>query len=304
MSTEILFTANWVDENRFEVALRKGALPHESKSTKIIFRFPVNCKIMIGTAVRMLSLANQLDHCGKRVCLQFEEGEEGAMGYLDRMGFFDHLADGVEVHPGRPTLSGARIHGGKNRNLVEIEPITKDQRDESLPTRLTDALMESCYDRSDADELQGAAWTIFAELIDNVFSHSETPLNGYAASQLYPGGKSLKVAVSDSGLGIMETLRPSLHAEFPNLVGLTDIQLLFEVFSQGVSRHGTDRGCGLRGSAQKAIKFNANLDIRLPNVRSLLVPAQGEYHPKNTAYCSENLPLIWGTHIVFDFHLD
>lgn len=302
--TEIKFPATWIDENRFEEALSSNDYPHEKTSAKIVFSFPFNCKVMIGTAVRLLSLANQLDHCCKNVVLDFAEGESGAMGYLNRMGFFDHLAPGITVIPDRPILSGAFVYGRTNRNLVEIEAINKSHRDQSLPSRLTDTLMESCSGRTDANELEGAAWTIFAELIDNIFSHSQTPLDGYAASQLYRNGNSLKVVVSDSGLGIMETLRPSLHAEYPNLVGLSDLQLLVEIFRQGISRHGGDRGCGLRGSAQKAIKFNANLEVRLPKVRSLLVPAQGTYQPNNKAYCSENLPLIWGTHIIFDFHLD
>jgi len=49
---------------------------------------------------------------------------------------------------------------------------------------------------------QNAAWTIFTELIDNVFSHSQTPLDGYAALQVYARGNIVKVAVSDSGLEI------------------------------------------------------------------------------------------------------
>ena len=62
-------------------------------------------------------------------------------------------------------------------------------------------------------------------------------------------GNRLSVAVSDSGLGIMDTLRPSLRSEFPRLAGLSDTDLLVEVFRQGVSRHGADRGCGLEISA-------------------------------------------------------
>jgi hypothetical protein len=93
--------------------------------------------------------------------------------------------------------------------------------------------MRSCRQRADAAELEGAAWTIFAELIDNVFSHSETPLDGYAALQAYQSGDRL------------ETLRPCLQNEFPRLVGLSDVELLVEVFQQGLSRHGADRGCGL-----------------------------------------------------------
>jgi hypothetical protein len=54
----------------------------------------------------------------------------------------------------------------------------------------------------------------------------------------------LLVAVSDSGLGIMQTLRPALSAEFSNLVGLSDTDLLVEVFREGLSRHGRLRTHG------------------------------------------------------------
>jgi len=257
---------------------------------------------MIDSAVRILSLANQLDFCTRRVRLDFLEGESGALGYLNRIGFFDHLSPRIEVTPARPSFSGAEVYRGSNAGLVEIAQINKDHRDRGLPTRLTEALMRSCRSRRDANELEGAAWTIFAELIDNVFEHSQTPLDGYAALQVYQRGNQLLVAVSDSGLGIMQTLRPSLQTEFPKLVGLSDIDLLVEVFRQGLSRHGTDRGCGLKGSAAKAIKFRADLDVRLPNQRVLLTPARGAYQA-NTAHCYDHLPLLWGTHIGFGFRL-
>ena len=113
---------------------------------------------------------------------------------------------------------------------------------------------------------------------------------------------SVSVAVSDSGLGIMNTLRPALEKESPSLARLSDVDLLVEVFQQGVSRHGTDRGCGLKGSAAKAIKFKAKLDVRLPNSMVVLVPSDDGYRP-STAFCYDSLPLIWGTHICFNFSL-
>lgn len=101
----------------------------------------------------------------------------------------------------------------------------------------------------------------------------------------------------------MQTLHPSIQSEFPRLVSLSDLELLVEVFRQGLSRHGADRGCGLKGSAAKAMKFNAELDVRLPNQRVLLTPARGAYQP-NTAHCYDRLPLIWGTNIGFVFRLE
>jgi hypothetical protein len=298
----VRFPAQWVNASRFEWALRNSCGPHDPNTFEVSFTFPAGCKVMVDAAIRLLSLVNQLASTTRRVHLNFEEGETGTMGYLNRMGFFDHLADAVEVLPLRPVYSAAELHRGGNAALVEIARINKDSRDEELPSRLTDALMRSCHTRPDANELKGAAWTIFAELIDNIFSHSRTELEGYAALQVYSRGDRLLVAVSDSGLGIMQTLRPALSAEFSNLVGLSDTDLLVEVFRQGLSRHGRDRGCGLKGSAAKAIKFNATLDVRLPKQRVLLTPARGAYEA-NTADCYEGLPLVWGTHIGFGFRL-
>lgn len=292
----------WVDASRLETAIGIAGHPHGPGVYEVVVRFPRDCKLMIDAAIRLLALANQLAFTTCRVRLEFEEGETGTMGYLNRMGFFDYLPSAVDVTPKRPTVSGAHLFRGGNAGLVEIARINKDSRDNQLPGRLTDALMRACGKRADAAELEGAAFTIFAELIDNVFEHSQTPLDGYAALQSYNGGDRLAVAVSDSGLGIMQTLRPSLQSEFPRLLGLSDVDLLIEVFRQGISRHGTDRGCGLKGSAAKAIKFRAKLDVRLPNQRVLLTPASGTYKV-NTARSYDRLPLIWGTHIGFVFHL-
>ena len=264
-------------------------------------RFPVGSKLMIDAAIRVLSLANQLALTSRRVRLVFDEGEAGTMGYLNRAGFFDHLARPIEVLPWRPTFSAAAVHRGGNAGLVEIARINKDCRDTTLPGRLAEALRRACSSRADVSELTNAAWTIFAELIDNVFSHSRTPLDGYAALQVYPRGDRVVVAVSDSGLGIMETLRPALQAD-SRLSGLSDLDLLVEIFRQGISRHGADRGDGLRGSAAKAIRYRADLDVRLPSLRVRLTPARGSYAP-NTAHCFDRLPLVWGTHIGFTLRL-
>lgn len=300
MQCVVRFPATWVDASWFETALRASCGPHAPSSHDIVFEIPADCKIMIDSAIRLLSLVNQLALTTRRTQLRFEEGEAGTMGYLNRMGFFDCLDPRVNIEPERPFISGAALHRGENRMLVEIARINKDVRDNELPTRLSDAVEKACASRADVKELGGAVWTIFAELIQNIFDHSDTQLDGYAALQVYQGGNKVSVAVSDSGRGIMDTLRPALRTEFPKLADLSDTEVLVEVFRQGVSRHGTDRGCGLKGCAAKAIKFTATLDVRLPNQRVLLVPAKGIYE-LNIAHCYEGLPLLWGTHIGFAF---
>src|SRR5690606_30738410 len=213
----IQLPAAWVDAAVFERALSASGGAHETvPGIEVAFRFPIGCKVMIDAAVRILSLVNQLDGCTRRVVLEFDEGEPGAMGYLDRMGFFDCLSPGVDVRPYRPAYSAADVYRGRNRGLVEIAAIGPKVREQDLPERLAAVLVDACRDRPDAKELGGAAWLIFAELVDNIYSHSQTPLDGFAALQVYPRGNGLKVAVSDSGLGIMATLRPTLATEYPS----------------------------------------------------------------------------------------
>jgi len=301
--TIIQLPARWTNASVLEDVLRSCPSAHEIPSAIVRFRIPEGCQLMTDAAVRLLSLLNQLDHATRRVVVEFEEDENGVLGYLGRAGFFESLSSTVEVTPKRPVYSAALQYRGRNPRLVEVERIDRNCRDGNLLTRLTDAIARACSRRSDVSELQGAAWTILAELIDNVFSHSQTPLDGFAALQVYRRGNCLKVAVSDSGLGLLETLRPALRKEGSRLGKLPDIDLLVEVFRRGVSRHGASRGCGLKGCADKAIKFRAELDVRLPQVRVLLVPGTGGYTP-NTAFCYSGLPLIWGTHICFTLALD
>lgn len=292
----------WVNCQGFEEALTSCRDPHREDCHHVKFLIPFGCKIMVDAAVRLLCLANQLDHVGKPVTLDFEETQTGTMGYLDRMGFFDWLHSAIEVLPNRPYVSGAFVHRGSNVGLEEIAAISPSKRDNGLPSRLADKLKEAVADHPERESLSRSAFTVFAELIDNVFQHSSTKLDGYAALQVYQRGKLAKVVVSDSGDGITNTLRPTLQEERPALTCLSDTDLVVETFRRGLSRHGPSRGCGLHESARQAIKYKAELDVRLARCRVHLIPSSNQYR-RNTAYCSDRLPLIWGTHICFDFHL-
>jgi anti-sigma regulatory factor (Ser/Thr protein kinase) len=260
---------------------------------------------MIDVVIRLLSFCNQLIMTTRRVRLEFADGESGVMGYLDRMGFFDFLSPLVEVRPTKPCLSGARIHRGANRGLVEIERFSAGQSaDRQLVPRLATTAERCCASRSDARQIKGAIFEIFGALVDNVFQHSgEQRLDAFAALQAYPKGDRLTVTVSDSGVGIMGSLRPALVAKRSTLNELSDVDLLVEIFREGISSLDDEkRGLGLKASARAAVKFKADLDVRLPQQRVVLKPANGQYR-SNTAYSQEGLPLLWGTHISFSLNL-
>ncbi|MGD0919402.1 MAG: hypothetical protein ABSB22_23420 [Thermodesulfobacteriota bacterium] len=298
MECNIILPGKWIDVLALDGALERSGGPHDSKFNETTIRFCSGSKVMVDAGARILSLANQLASTGSLVSLVFEDGQLGTMGYLNRMGFFDSLSPSIRTIPDRPLFSGAT---GTSINLVEFERISPNNRDETLPSRLADSLESACSGRPDREALGRAAFTIFAELIDNVFQHSSTLLDGYAALQVYSNGGKAQVVVSDSGIGILETLRPALQSD--RLLKLSDTDLIVEIFREGISRHGSLRGCGLKESASKAIKYKAELDVHLPTCSVRLVPSSNGYRP-NTAYCQAGLPLIWGTHICFYFALD
>ena len=161
MICQVNFSSDWINASALEEALRGDLEPHGKDSYETRFLFPVGCKIMVDAAVRLLSLINQLDHCSRHVRLEFEEGEFGTMGYLNRMGFFDHLSKNAEVLPVWPAVSGAATYGGTNIRLVEIARISPRERDNSLLSRLTGALMKSCMWKSTVLSAV-ERWLIFA----------------------------------------------------------------------------------------------------------------------------------------------
>ncbi|MBX3672649.1 MAG: hypothetical protein KF776_06710 [Burkholderiales bacterium] len=259
---------------------------------------------MVDATVKLLSCANQLCRMTKRVTLEFEDGEAGTMGYLNRLGFFDHLDATAVVLPSRPAVSGAAVYGGANAGLVEVRALRAANLDGALPGHLADCLADAAgVTGAKKDHLSQAAFTVFSELIQNVYRHSETTLDGYAALQYYRRGRKVTVAVSDSGLGIMQTLRPGLKAHFPLLAAKSDADLLVEMVSSGVSRYGRDNGCGIRQCARNALALKAAMEIRMPMSRAVFRPST-DTRFLGIATFDEQLPLIWGTHVSLDFRVD
>ena len=267
-------------------------------------RIPSGCYIMVDAGVRLLSYLNVLVHINKAVILEFEDGDAGAMGYLDRMGFFDCLDSRVDVQPARPEYSRASLYRGTNQSLVEFVAIKPGPPQDDLPRMLVDSLLKKVGDTPSRAILEQAVFTMLSELIDNIDRHSRTKLDGFAVSQYYGGKRNeVFIAVSDSGDGPMDRLRPALPKHYPDLVDATEADLLVAMFTRGVSRLGKAKGSGLKSAAQHALKFNASLDVRIPTTYVELRPATGGgYAAKGLV--SPSRPVIWGTHVSFNFRLD
>lgn len=300
----IRLPSRWVNATSLDDSLRSQTAIHGPGVVEVELVFPSGCKVMVDAGTRLLSLVNQAAHATKRVRLVFEEGASGTMGYLERMGFFEFLDRSVRVQP-EPLAQDVSEHR-QHRSLIEFARIHPSRKDASLPTQLADRIGRGAGSMTAerAKKLEDTAWHVFAELIQNIHRHAQAPIDGYAALQTYnsPTGRCAVVSVSDSGLGLLRTLRQGLEGRQARTAGLSDAALLLKVVSEGVSRFGGGNGCGICTSAKRALAFDATLDFRLFDSSLHLAPKPGSGFA--LANHREGLSPIWGTHISFEFRLD
>jgi len=150
---EIQLADKWLDTDDLEKALRR-ADRFTTLSAPVIIHFPADCKVMIGTAVRLLALANQLVTSGRKVTLNFAGPWNQALGYLQRAGFFNPLDRRVTIRPAWPDGESAAKYQGRSSNLVEFRVIPPGTRAaiRDLPAELADRL--------EAIEVRPRPWTL------------------------------------------------------------------------------------------------------------------------------------------------
>lgn len=304
MHAEITLPARWVDAISLDDSFKQQRAVHDQVVTRVQITFPRECKVMVDAGTRLLSLVNQAASATKEVRLIFEEGAAGTMGYLQRMGFFNYLDPAVRV---LPKLESTRQPTQRqHRMLVEFARIHPSERDPDLPRQLADRVAGQAKGMTQArlKKFEFATWHAFAELVQNIHRHANTAIEGYAAMQIYSSreGQRAVVSVSDSGLGLFQTLRPALKEADPQSAALSDPDLLLRVVTDGLSRFGPENGCGIRTSAQHALAFDTSIHFRLYNSSLLLEPRSGKSFV--VARHRHDLTPLWGTHVSFVFKLD
>lgn len=305
--TIIEFEPGWTDAESFERQLSEFPDLFSVDGT-LKFVLPKDCNLMLESISRFLALLNQLDHHGAEIVVDLASCRQ-TRSFLDRAGFFDLLAKGMKVLPKRPSSSAAKIYQGNNSSLVELGAICPKSRNKGLVVALRSSFVEKS-----SEDYSTASLTVFSEFINNVSDHSESPLEGFAALQIYNPPRRrphIQTVISDSGLGVVNTLRttlqdnyPRLYERFPNRSIDDDIGLVLEVFSIGsITRHGQEsgRGCGFLSSREQASKFDADLTIRLETYNIKLCYRDGDLAEP---IITKQLTKIKGTHICFDFYVD
>lgn len=299
-----LSASGWIDCPALENSLKKADCLLDSNFSSIKFVVPRVDGILLEASARLLALCNQLAYAGKKIALDFTRCET-TLTYLDRIGVFNQLDQRIKVLPDRPKNSRSVTYNGKSAALVEFGSIDPLKKNKELAIKLTETFVNQT-----GEAYKTVAYTIFAELIGNVGEHSQTPIPGFAALQIYkPKRKHIQTVVSDNGVGIAKTLRPSLRTHYPSLYRQyqqenieSDIALVIEAISQGeISRFGAGRGLGFKSTRKQAMKFDAKLSVRQATFAVMLQYKDGILSDIKKW---KDLVPIHGTHICFDFFVD
>jgi hypothetical protein len=279
------FPKTWIRPKDFEDLLLSCA--SQCDADEITLRFPKGCKLLIDTVLRILSFVNQLTSQEKKISFDFQD--LSLYQYLDRMGFFQALDNRITINPKRPTNI---LNPGKKNSAIK-----------ALPGKLADQLVNVLgLKKSRSKEFNCEVFTVLSELINNFYDHSESPIPGFVVAQTYSKTNKVRIAISDSGLGITMTIRRDRPKDFKKQ---TDSELLVAAFNEGVSRHGQNvgRGCGLYRCSQISLKYSADLYIRTPTDEVHLRPARSK-NEQNVAFCRSQLGNLSGTHLSLEFALD
>jgi len=295
---------SWLTAEKFEEALKKSGCLLSSDSEFINIIFPRGCKVMLEAGARLLALINQVDSGYQSVSLDFSKNDQAA-SYLNRIGFFELLSDNVVVKSSSANGQLFERYKGKNSSLVEFGSLDPNTINKETVINLTDSFVGL----SDAS-YETAILTIFSEFIGNIYEHSRSTTFGFAALQEYKGHQHhIQVVVSDSGVGIAETLRSTLKEHHPSLYALygentqrNNINLVLESVKNGhISRFGPGRGLGLFSAKSHAIKFKVIYTIRQEDFSLTLKMQDGCV---TDTKINNNIHKIKGTHISFDFIID
>lgn len=224
--------------------------------------------------------------------VRLELSEDGACGFLPRVGFVQLVPGGVDLSdtftPARLILEQASR--GANPDFLELTPITSYDVICEVLDKLIHILRGLGFGKNDAFDMAIA----FSEISQNILDHNEAAPDGLAAMQVYRGGegKFFQFVVADRGVGILTTLRRNLaYADLTS-----DVRAIIASTGLGASEYsdGT-RGNGLHKLLQLSDKHGGSVHIRSGSGR---VYWRLDEQRRSHAF---NVPYLPGVQIVLSF---
>ena len=167
-------------------------------------------------------------------------GDTTVTNYLNRMGFFKNISGTLPLD----------IVNGNTQNLVEIQSYNDENH-----VQVLNSIMHVLRSNTNIDEnVYTCLDYCLNEILDNVLIHSD--LNeGWVVMQHYPNMNSIRLIVTDRGIGIHKSLSSSeIYAD------LDEEECILQCIQEGITR-GTGQGHGLYATSQFALLNKGCLTI-------------------------------------------
>ncbi|RKO65751.1 ATP-binding protein [Desulfofundulus salinus] len=123
-----------------------------------------------------------------------EPKDDNVKQYLKRMGFYEQFR--IIKETVSPKVESS--------SLCELREVKDELEAYKLTSQLTRIVKEQVQLE---EKMMRAISHALGEIIDNIFHHSNSPINGFVCAQTYKGAGEIEIAVADCGIGIKESLK-------------------------------------------------------------------------------------------------
>jgi hypothetical protein len=141
-------------------------------------------------------------YMARGVTCQCSTASPRARAYLDRIGFIKHIVSGEPIESDQFDAE----------NFVSLTPISpsKTNAADGIAERITDLF---CFHGALSETNKGPFLLTIAEMVENVFRHSESVYPAYVLAQAHPTTRKFLLAIADTGIGIHQSFRQSDNEE-------------------------------------------------------------------------------------------
>ncbi len=190
-----------------------------------------------------------------------------------------------------------------SENFVALTHVLRERKDiaDKLASELVTLL---CRHLPLVKESRDACTVMFAELIENIYRHSESSYPSYVIAQAHPTQKRLHVVVVDTGIGIYDSFRRSDSAFIKNRA-----RSEYETIRMAIERYVTSKikghsGYGLYVISELMARNGGILRLTSGSTTLLQQPTRKGLRRKTISISMDNHPQWKGTELAIQFNLE
>lgn len=162
--------------------------------------------VAIVSMVQFLKHINREKNINQKLILRHPYGES-LKHYLNRINFYELV--GIETEE--------IIRRDSSGRFFEVTNINSHTEVRDISENLAQIFMQQT---NSSEDLSGNINSSLSEILDNIFHHSRSPIDGVVCAQTFSRKREAEFAICDTGIGIKESL--SHNPEYSNLTSDED----------------------------------------------------------------------------------